>query len=213
VAQAAFALLLELTNGVGEHSRSVHDGGWSKSPDFCYTLTPQVELFDLTLGIIGYGSIGRAVSKIGTALGMNVIVHTRTNPPDGTRNVELRHLISESDAISLHCPLTPETKELINASSLSQMKKSAFLVNTSRGALINEAALAEALNAGQIAGAGLDVLSLEPPTAANPLLKARNCIITPHIAWAAHAARKRLLGIAVDNIRAFIEGRPRNVVN
>lgn len=213
VAQAAIALLLELTNGVGAHSRSVHEGGWSKSPDFCYTLTPQVELFDLTLGIIGYGSIGRAVSKIGTALGMNVIVHTRTNPSDGTRNVELRHLISESDAISLHCPLMPETKELINASSLSQMKKSAFLINTSRGALINEAALAEALNAGQIAGAGLDVLSLEPPTAANPLLKARNCIITPHIAWAAHAARKRLLGIAVDNIRAFIEGRPRNVVN
>jgi glycerate dehydrogenase len=213
VAQAAIALLLELTNGVGEHSRSVREGRWCSSPDFCYWLTPQVELHDLTLGILGYGSIGRAVGKIAGAMGMKVIVHTRSAPADGARNVELRHLIGESDAISLHCPLTPETKELINVTTLSQMKKSAFLINTSRGGLIHEQSLADALNKEQIAGAGLDVLSVEPPVQTNPLLKAKNCIITPHIAWASHAARKRLLGVAVENVRAFIEGHPRNVVN
>lgn len=213
VAQAAFALLLELTNGAGEHARTVRDGRWCTANDFCYWVTPQVELFGLTLGIVGYGSIGKAVAKIGAALGMNVIVHSRSNPSDGMRNVEHRHLIGECDVISLHCPLTPETKELINATTLSQMKKSAFLINTSRGGLIDEPALANALNSGQIAGAGLDVLSVEPPVSTNPLLNARNCVVTPHIAWASHAARKRLLSIVADNVKAFIEGRSHNVVN
>ena len=213
VAQASFALLLELANGAGEHSRSVRDGRWCAAKDFCYWLTPQVELHGLTLGIVGYGAIGRAVAKIGVAFDMNVIVHTRSNPDDGARNVELSLLLRESDVISLHCALTPETRELINATALSQMKNSAFLINTGRGGLVNEVLLADALNRGQIAGAGLDVLSVEPPIPGNPLLKARNCIITPHIGWASLAARKRLMNTVVKNIQAFLEGHPDNVVN
>lgn len=213
VAQATVALLLELTNAVGVHAQTVREGQWSKSPDFCYWVSPQLELAGLTLGLVGYGRIAQAVAKIAQALGMNVIVHTRSAPADASvRSVGLDPLFSESDVVSLHCPLTPETKSLVNAPRLARMKHSALLLNTSRGALIDEAALADALNRGVIAGAGLDVLSVEPADPANPLLKAKNCIVTPHIAWATRAARKRLLDASIENVKAFLAGAPMNVI-
>jgi glycerate dehydrogenase len=213
VAQATFALLLELTNSVGVHAQTVRDGHWSKSPDFCYWVSPQIELAGLTLGLIGYGRIAQAVAKIGQALGMNVIVHTRTKPADtSVRHVSLDEIFAASDVLSLHCPLTPDTKALVNAARLARMKRSAFLLNTSRGALIDEPALADALARGVIAGAGLDVVSVEPADPANPLLTAKNCIVTPHIAWATRAARKRLLDASIDNVKAYLAGAPTNVI-
>lgn len=211
VAQAVFALLLELASHTGDHARAVSEGRWTSCRDFCFWDTPLVELAGLTLGIVGYGAIGRSVSTIARAFGMRVVVHSR-RPVEGEENVGLEELFADADVVSLHCPLTPSTKGLVNAERLSRMKRSAFLINTGRGPLIDEPALAEALNRGQIAGAALDVLSQEPPPAGNPLFTARNCIITPHIAWATKAARQRLLDIAVANVRAFLTGSPQNVV-
>jgi len=213
VAQAAFALLLELTNHAGHHSATVRGGRWSRSPDFCYWDFPIVELAGLTLGIVGLGAIGSAVARIARGFRMNVATYTQ--PPqesEEVRFVELDELFAESDVVTLHCPLTPETEGIVNARRLSLMKPTAFIINTARGGLVDEAALAEALSAGRIAGAGLDVLSVEPPPAENPLLSADNCIITPHIAWASRAARTRLFDIAVENLANFIAGRPTNVV-
>jgi glycerate dehydrogenase len=214
VAQATFALLLELTNQVGLHDRRVHEGAWIASKDFCFWETPLTELAGRTLGIIGYGTIGRAVSKIASAFGMKTLVVTRTGTAsEEVRTVDLETLLRESDVVSLHCPLTEATRHLINAERLACMKQSALLINTSRGALVDEPALAAALNEGRLAGAGLDVLSAEPPPADNPLLHAKNCIITPHVAWATRSARERLIAVAIDNVRAFLDGKSLHVVN
>jgi len=216
VAQAVFALLLELTNRTGHHSQTVREGRWTVATDFCYWDFPLVELNGLTLGIVGYGRIGRAVARIGHAFGMKVLASFRRtikNAGDETRFVDLDTLFRESDVVTLHCPLTPETKELINAARLALMKPTAFLINTARGSLVKEADLADALNHGRLAGAGLDVLSVEPSPADNPLLRAKNCIVTPHIAWATRNARARLMEIAAENVRAWLRGQPQNVVN
>ena len=211
VTQAVFALLLELTNRTGHHSQTVHEGRWSASPDFCYWDGELVELAGRTLGIVGYGRIGKAVAAVGRAFGMQILAHHRT-ASDDPQFVSLDRLLSESDVVSLHCPLVPDTKELINAAKLAQMKPSAFLINTARGALIHEPDLAAALNAERIAGAGLDVLSVEPPLASNPLLSARNCVLTPHVAWATRNARLRLLEVTAANIRGYLLNRPQNVI-
>ena len=211
VTQAVFALLLELTNRTGHHSQTVHEGRWSASPDFCYWDGELVELAGRTLGIVGYGRIGKAVAAVGRAFGMQILAHRRT-ASDDPQFVSLDRLLSESDVVSLHCPLVPDTKELINSARLAQMKQSAFLINTARGALIHEPDLAAALNTERIAGAGLDVLSVEPPLASNPLLSARNCVLTPHIAWATRNARLRLLEVTAANIRSYLLNRPQNVI-
>jgi len=217
VAQLVFALLLELCHHVGLHSEAAHAGEWSRSPDFSFWKTPLVELQGKTMGIIGFGRIGRDVGAIAAAMGMRVITDDtgRRNAPDwpGFRWCSLDELLSESDVVSLHCPLLPQTRGMINASSLSKMKTNAFLINTSRGPLVVEQDLADALNSGRLAGAGVDVLSSEPPPLDNPLLHAKNCIVTPHIAWATKEARRRLIETVVANVRAFIEGRPANVVS
>ncbi len=216
VAQMTLALLLELTQRVGHHAQTVRDGRWTTSPDFCYWDHSLVELDGLTLGIIGYGRIGRAVGELARAFGMKVLRASRTALPEpaaAVPSVGLDSLFSSCDVISLHCPLTPETKHLVNAARLGLMKPSAFLLNTSRGPLIDESALADALNSGRIAGAALDVLAIEPPSADNPLLRAHNCLVTPHISWATRSARARLLRTAIENVRAFLSGQPQNVVN
>jgi glycerate dehydrogenase len=214
VAQHVFALLLAMTNRVAEHDRAVHDGQWVGSPDFCFMLSPLTELAGKTLGIVGAGDIGQRVAKIGHALGMGILISSRTKKDIGVpaRWVEVDDLFMRSDVVTLHCPLTEQTKHLINAQRISKMKRSAWLINTARGALIDEQALAYALKQNQIAGAAVDVLSTEPPAADNPLLSAPNCIITPHNAWAAREARHRLMQIAAGNVKAFLEGRPVNVV-
>ena len=214
VAQATFALLLELTNHAGHHAETVRQGRWTQCPDFCYWDYPLIELDHLTMGIVGYGRIGAAVANLATAFGMNVLVHSRTASKlePGIKVADLETIFRQSDVISLHCPLTPETKHIVNAERLGWMKPTAFLLNTSRGPLVDEAALADALNAGKIAGAGLDVLSVEPPLAGNPLLKAKNCLITPHQAWATRAARARLMDVAIANVATFLKGKPQNVV-
>lgn len=209
VAQATFALLLELTNNVGEHARAVKSGAWSKNPDFCFWTRPLIELDGQTMGIVGYGRIGSAVGDIARAFGMRVLANS-VELPDST---PLEKLLAESDVVTLHCPLTPETDKLINAERLARMKRTAFLLNASRGPLVDEPALARALNDERIAGAGLDVLAVEPPRPDNPLLTAKNCVITPHIAWATRAARSRLLNIAVENLRSFLAGQTKNAVN
>ena len=215
VAQTTIALLLELTQNVGLHAQTVRESQWVRSPDWSYWQRPLIELHGLTMGIVGFGHIGQAVGKLASAFGMKVIAfNPRPKPGPATiQFVSLESLLQQSDIVSLHCPLTPETSQMINAQTLSFMKPGAFLLNTSRGQLIEEQALAEALNSGRLAGAGLDVLSQEPPTAQNPLLTAKNCVITPHLAWATRAARMRLLNIAIYNIRAFLSGKPENVVN
>ena len=217
VAQTVFALLLELTNRTGHHAETVRAGKWNRSPDFCYWDYPLIGLEGLTLGIVGYGRIGRAVSRIGQAFGMKILALRRGAPinveSEGVRFVELDTLLRESDVVTLHCPLTPETTRMVNAPCLAKMKPTAFLINTARGGLVDEPALADALNNGRIAGAGLDVLSVEPPLPDNPLLDAKNCVITPHIAWVTKAARIRLLQISADNIRAWLDGKAQNVVN
>jgi len=215
VAQATWALILELTNQVGLQAAGVRAGRWSASEDFCYQDGELVELAGLTLGLVGYGRIARAVAAVGRALGMTVIAHRRQpgdRADDGTSCVDLDDLFATSDVVSLHCPLTPQTAGLVNAHRLGLMKPTAFLVNTARGGLVVEEDLAAALNAGQIAGAGLDVLSVEPPPATNPLLQARACVITPHVAWATRNARARLIEVAAANLRAFVAGAPVNVV-
>jgi glycerate dehydrogenase len=214
VAQAVFALILELTNRTGHHDRTVHEGRWAGCEDFCYWDGDLVELAGLTLGIVGYGRIGQAVARVGRAFDMRILAHRRaaTGPIEGGAYADLDRMFAESDIVSLHCPLTPDTKELVNAVRLATMKRTAFLINTARGGLVNEADLAAALDAGTIAGAGLDVLTVEPPAASNPLLAAKNCVITPHIAWATRNARRRLIAATVANVQAFLAGAPRNVV-
>ncbi|MCL1909535.1 MAG: D-2-hydroxyacid dehydrogenase [Kiritimatiellaeota bacterium] len=204
VAQMVFAHILAFANRVESHSAGARSGKWSGASDFCYWDSPITELDGLTLGIIGYGAIGKAVATIARAFGMRVIVHTRTRPNDDVEFVERDELFRRSDFISLHCPLTPETDKIINARALSLMKPNAVIINTGRGPLIDESALADALNSGRIAGAGLDVLSREPPPADNPLLSAKNCVITPHIAWASKAARTRLVATAANNLKEWI---------
>jgi glycerate dehydrogenase len=212
VVQATWALILELANRVGHHDRTVHEGRWAASQDFCYWDGELVELAGRTLGIVGHGRIGRGVAAVGRALGMRVIHHRRQCGGDPAC-VDLDTLFRESDVVSLHCPLTPETKGLVDERRLALMKPTAFLVNTARGPLVDEAALAAALNAGRIAGAGLDVLAVEPPPPSNPLLAARNCVITPHVAWATRDARRRLIDVTAANLAAFAAGQPQNVVN
>ncbi len=212
VVQAAWALILELANRVGHHDRTVHEGHWAACHDFCYWHGELVELAGRTLGIVGHGRIGRGVAAVGRAFGMRVIHHRRQGGGDPAC-VDLDTLFRESDVVSLHCPLTPETKGLVDAWRLAMMKTTAFLVNTARGPLVDEAALAAALNAGQIAGAAVDVLSVEPPPASNPLLTAKNCVITPHVAWATRDARRRLIDVTAANLAAFAVGQPQNVVN
>lgn len=216
VAQMVFAHILNFTHRLSEQSADAMAGGWKKSPDFCYRTYPLVELKGLTLGIVGMGQIGQATARIAQGFGMNVIASTRdTNrlPPFGVSWVALDELFSKSDFISMHCPLTPETENMVNEERISQMKPSAILINTGRGQLVNEIDLANALNEGRIAGAGLDVLSLEPPGPDNPLLSAKNCFVTPHIAWATKAARSRLMSMAASNLEEFINGSTSNCVN
>ncbi len=213
VAQLTFALILEHTNAVAIHSNSVHSGEWSECKDFCYWKTPLTELQGKTIGIIGFGSIGKAVAKIAAAFGMNVIAST--NHPAPFENVEFTDkdtLLAKSDFVSLHCPLTPLTEGMVNAGFLSRMKKTAMLINTSRGQVVNESDLAKALETGVIAAAGLDVLSSEPPKADNPLFGLKNCYITPHIAWAGYETRAKLMDICHKNLDAFAKGNPINIV-
>lgn len=217
VAQAIFALLLELTNGSGLHDRAVKSGEWCAAPDFSFCKQPLVELHGLTLGIIGYGAIGRAVGRIGSAFGMRIIAHTPRIPaepgPTPVEFVSLDELLTTADVVSLNCPQTTDNTGFINKSTLGRMKPTAFLINAARGGLVHEADLAAALQDGIIAGAGLDVVAVEPMLPGNPLLAAPNCIITPHIAWASLAARKRLMNILAHNISSYISGTPVNVVN
>ena len=214
VAQQVFSFILRYTNRTSAYNRFVHNGGWIRSETFSAFEYPITELAGKTLGIIGYGRIGRQVAKIAHAFDMNVIVNTRTAKQDSSvKFVGLKELLAKSDIITLHCPLTDETNGLIGLDALKLCKPTAILINTSRGAVINEADLAYALNNDIIAGAGLDVLCEEPMSADNPLLNAKNCIITPHIAWAPIDTRKRLITIVADNLSAFINGKPINTVN
>ena len=216
VAQFVFALLLELCHNVRLHSDAVRAGEWSRSPDWSFWKAPLTELAGKTMGIVGFGRIGRAVGRIADAMGMRVAAHdtVQQNAPEwpGFRWLELEDLLRESDVVSLHSPLFPETRGMIGRRTLELMKPTAILINTSRGPLVADQDLAEALNRGTLAGAGLDVLSIEPPHDANPLLKARNCLVTPHIAWATKEARNRLMDLAVENLAAFLAGKPQNVV-
>ena len=216
VAQLAIALLLEICHRVGHHNRAVHEGRWSASIDYCFWDGTLIELAGKTMGIVGYGSIGQAVGEIARALGMTVIA-TGPHPwQPGQRPapyVPLEKLLADSDVVSLHCPLFPETKGLINRSTIEKMKEGAILLNTGRGPLIVEQDVAAALNSGRLYAAGVDVAEIEPLPSGSPLLTARNCVITPHIAWAPLEARRRLMDIAVNNLRGFLAGAPENVVN
>ena len=216
VGQFAIALLLEICHHIGHHDQAVKQGRWEKNPDWCFWDYPLIELSGKTLGIIGFGRIGQATGKIGKALGMEVIANDEM-PNDAGREiadyVSRDELYSRSDAISLHCPLFPATEGMINRENIAKMKDGVIIINTSRGPLVVEHDLADALNSGKVYAAGLDVVSVEPITGENPLLKAKNCIITPHIAWASRESRSRLMDIAVENLLAFIDGKPVNVVN
>jgi glycerate dehydrogenase len=211
-----FALLLELCHRVGMHADAVRSGEWSRNADWSFWKSPLVELAGKTMGIVGYGRIGRATARIADAMGMRVIANdaVENNAPlyPGFRWATIEELLRESDVVSLHAPLFPATKGMINASSVAAMKPTAFLINTSRGPLVVDQDLADALDAGRIAGAGLDVLSVEPPAETNPLLRARNCLVTPHMAWATKEARKRLMDQTIQNISAFLGGNPQNVI-
>ncbi len=217
VAQHTLALLLELCHRVGDHARAVAAGEWTRAPDFCFWLAPPIELRGLTIGIVGLGRIGRRVAALAQALGMRVIATstTRRGAPDydGFAWRSVAELFAEADAISLHCPLTPDTARFVNRELLVHVKPTALLLNTARGGLIDEPALAEALASGRLAGAAVDVLSNEPPSSDNPLLHARNCIVTPHIAWASLPARRQLMAATARNVEAFLAGKPINVVN
>lgn len=215
VAQIVFALLLAITQHPEYYTEQNRRGKWAKCADFSYADFPQIELAGKTLGIVGFGHIGQAVARIAEAFGMNVAVATSKPQealPGWCRKLDIDRLFAESDVVSLHCPLAPDTKNLVDDRKLALMKPEAILINTARGPLVDEAALAEALNSGKIYAAGLDVLSQEPPKADNPLLSARNCYITPHIAWATLEARRRLMKTAVENLKAFQAGTPCNVV-
>ena len=215
VAQMVFAHVLNFTQHVAHHAGTVCDGRWASCPEFCYWDHPMVELDGLTMGIVGYGRIGRATGQLASAFGMEVLAYDAypVEEPAPARMVDLETVFCESDFVSLHCPLTAENENLVNTKKLASMKPTAYLINTARGPLVDEAALVNALTTGQIAGAGLDVLTVEPPAADHPLYKVENCVITPHIAWATRAARARLLNTAVDNLEAFLAGNPQNVVN
>ena len=216
VAQMVFAYILELINKVSEYTQDVKSGTWSECEDFCYWNAPLYELDGKTLGIIGFGKIGRRVSEIASAFGMKTLAFTPSGKKDGADNVtftDMDTVLKSSDFITVHCPLTESTKGLINSDFISKMKKNSFVINTARGAVANEKDVAEALKNGDLAGYGTDVLSTEPPAKDNPLLTAPNCLITPHIAWAAYETRLRLMGILEDNIKAYLSGNPINVVN
>lgn len=219
VVQMVFALLLEMTQQVGHHSARVHEGAWCRSPDFTFRQRPLLELAGMTMGIVGFGQIGQGVARVAESFGMNVLVNVRKpyrfnalQRGDGPVWVELDGLFAMADVVSLNCPLTAETQALVDGRRLAMMKPGSFLINTARGGLLDELAVAAALHSGQLAGVGVDVLSCEPPAPDNPLLQAPNCFITPHIGWATLAARQRLLAEAVANIEAYIAGVPRNVV-
>lgn len=217
VAQFTFALILELCHPPAIHGAATRAGEWSRCPDFSFWKTPLMELAGKTMGIIGLGRIGRRVAEIAVAMGLRVVAadEVKTAVPDwpGFRWCEVDELLAQADIVSLHCPLLPNTRAIINAASLARMKPGAILINTSRGPLVVDQDLADALNNGRLAGAAVDVLSVEPPPLDNPLLRAKNCIVTPHIAWATKEARTRLLDTAIANLRAFVEGHPVNVVN
>lgn len=212
VAQFAIALLLEICHHCGRHNVLVHEGAWTSCQDFCLWTTPQMELAGKTLGIIGYGRIGQQTARIAQALGMRVITFSRSRNAEG-EYVDLDTLLRESDVISLHCPLFPETSGIISRENIGKMKDGAILINTARGALLDEQAVADALAAGKFRGVAVDVTTVEPIRKENPLLSAPNCIITPHMAWTPIEARRRLLNTVRDNIRSFTEGKPQNVVN
>lgn len=216
VGQFAIALLLEICHHVGYHHNEVASGRWERSADWCFWDFPLIELAGKTMGIVGFGRIGRTTGRIAAALGMRVIAYDRNatiGPDDLAEYVNLADLLAQADVICLHCPLFPETEEMINRETIKQMKDGVIIINNSRGQLICEADLAEALNSGKVYAAGLDVVSTEPIRADNPLLKAKNCIITPHISWAPKESRQRLMDIAVNNLAAFLQGDPVNVVN
>ena len=216
VAQFTFALLLEVCHQIGHHDRLVHQGVWTKCPSFCFWDTPQMELAGKTLGIIGFGRIGQAVAKIASALGMKVLAYSRTEKPgfEGLCSfVSLEELLKASDVVTLHCPLTAQTQKLINKETLSLMKDGAILLNTSRGAVLDEADVAEALTTGKLKAAAVDVACVEPIPADSPLLTAPNCIITPHMAWSPADSRQRILDCTVRSINAFVAGNPINTVN
>lgn len=217
VAQLTFALILEFYNGVAAHNEAVHAGEWTACKDFCFQKTPLLELSGKTFGIVGYGKIGQEVAKIADVFGMNILCCVRSSKPqpsfENFRFVSLDELAEKSDIISFHCPLKQETKGLVNAEFISKMKNNAIIINTARGPIIDEKALAAALDSGKIAGAAVDVLSCEPPKSDNPLLSCKNCIITPHIAWAGYETRERLLEIVYQNLKSFLDGEPINVVN
>ena len=216
VAQFTMALLLEMCHRVGLHNHSVHQGDWTRAENFCYWLTPQMELAGKTIGIIGFGRIGQAVAKLCKAFDMNVLAYNRTRYPqfaEMVEYVELDELLVRSDIVSLHCPLFPETAKMINRDTLGKMKDGAMFINTSRGGLVDEEALVEALESGKLRYAAVDVVSTEPMQEGNPLLNTRKCIITPHMAWAPVESRQRLLNTVVENVRAYLNGTPQNVVN
>ena len=216
VAQLAIAHLLHITNNIAAHDEAVHNGRWAECPDFTFTLTPQTELAGRKFAVIGLGNTGRATAEIAHALGMKVIAYTSKSssqlPAYINKVSAIEELFSEADVLSLHCPLTPTTKNIINKEHLALMKQSAIIINTGRGPLVDEQALADALNEGRIYAAGIDVLTEEPPVTGSPLLSARNCHITPHIAWATLAARQRLMKTALQNVVSFLSGMPQNVV-
>ena len=216
VAQFAIALLLELCHHVGGHDQAVHEGAWSRCPDYCFWNWPLVELAGKTMGIVGYGRIGRAVGAVAAALGMEVIATGPRPCAAGTAEAEwvtLDELLCRADVVSLHCPLTVENRGMIDRAAIEKMKQGAFLINNSRGQLIVEQDVADALNSGRLGGAGLDVAETEPLSPDSPLLTAKNCIITPHISWAPRESRQRLMAIAAENLEGFLAGRPVNVVN
>lgn len=215
VVQMTFALLLEICQQVGLHSGAVHTGRWQSCPDFCFWDRPLIELDGKTMGIVGYGAIGSAVGTVAQALGMKLLVTARHEKPvpEGARFVSLPELLAQSDVVSLHCPQTAENARMIDAGALAQMKDGAILLNTARGGLLDEQAVADALRSGKLLAAGMDVVSAEPIRADNPLLTAPNCFLTPHIAWAPLETRRRLQAISAENLRAFLAGKPQNVVN
>ena len=215
VVQMTFALLLEICQQVGLHSGAVHTGRWQTCPDFCFWDRPLIELDGKTMGIVGYGAIGSAVGTVAQALGMKLLVTARHEKPvpEGARFVSLPELLAQSDVVSLHCPQTAENARMIDAGALAQMKDGAILLNTARGGLLDEQAVADALRSGKLLAAGMDVVSAEPIRADNPLLTAPNCFLTPHIAWAPLETRRRLQAISAETLRAFLEGKPQNVVN
>ena len=217
VAQLVFALILQITNKVTMHSDAVHNGEWTACPDFCFWKTPLQELAGKTLGIIGFGKIGQRVADIAEAFDMQILAASgHETDQSGRKNFRWTNtdeIAREADFITLHCPLNANTEGLVNAEFLSKMQQTAYLINTSRGPVVDDRALADALNSGKIAGAGLDVLSVEPPKADNPLLTAKNCLITPHIAWAGYETRARLVSVLQENFKAYFAGHPQNVVN